>query len=90
MGDMEFLPVAVEEPIGTYLARIRHMLRIGTEQEYALAKRWRERGDRDAEHRPIGSGTVKLVLAGLRWLIGSGTQRHEPVRTFRLRRLPSS
>jgi len=31
-------------------------------------------------------GTVKLVPVGLRRLIGSGTQRHEPVRTFRLRR----
>jgi Rieske [2Fe-2S] domain len=35
-------------------------------------------------------GTVKLALAGLRRLIGSGTQRHEPVRTFRLCRLSAS
>jgi RNA polymerase sigma-32 factor len=38
-----------------YLGEIRCFALLGREQEYALAKRWREHGDRDAAHQIVTS-----------------------------------
>jgi RNA polymerase sigma-32 factor len=51
----EFLPSLGDQPTGTYLAQIRRVLAIEAEQEYALAKSWREQGDQEAERRLITS-----------------------------------
>jgi len=55
MHGFKFLPSPVDEPTGTDLAQIRRVLAIEAEQEYALAKSWREHGDEEAERRLITS-----------------------------------
>jgi RNA polymerase sigma factor (sigma-70 family) len=65
MHGFKFLPSPVDEPVGTYLAQIRCVLAIEAEQEYALAKSWRENGDPEAERRLIASH-LRLV-AKIAW-----------------------
>ena len=65
MHGFKFLPSPVDEPVGTYLAQIRRVLAIEAEQEYALAKSWREHGDQEAERRLITS-QLRLV-AKIAW-----------------------
>jgi RNA polymerase sigma-32 factor len=65
MLETEFLPSPVDAPTGSYLAQIRRVLAIDAEQEYALAKRWREHGDQEAERRLITSH-LRLV-AKIAW-----------------------
>jgi RNA polymerase sigma factor (sigma-70 family) len=65
MHGFKFLPSPVDEPVGTYLAQIRRVLAIEAEQEYALAKSWREHGDPEAERRLITS-QLRLV-AKIAW-----------------------
>lgn len=49
-------PTPVREKIGTnYLDEIRRFTMLEKEQEYLLAKRWRELGDRDAAHQIVTS-----------------------------------
>lgn len=49
-------PAPVREKIGTnYLDQIRRFTMLEKEQEYVLAKRWREHGDRDAAHQLVNS-----------------------------------
>jgi RNA polymerase sigma-32 factor len=43
------------EPGSSYLTDIQRFALLEREQEYALAKRWREHGDRDAAHRLVTS-----------------------------------
>ena len=55
-----FPPLPVVEPTGTYLTQIRRVPEMGVDQEYALAKSWRERGDEEAERRLIAA-QLRLV-----------------------------
>ena len=65
MNGFKFAPSTVVQPTGTYLAQIRRSLAIEAKEEYALAKRWREHGDREAERRLITSH-LRLV-AKIAW-----------------------
>jgi DNA-directed RNA polymerase sigma subunit (sigma70/sigma32) len=65
MRGLKLLPSQVDEPVGTYLAQIRCALAIEAEQEYALARSWREHGDPEAERRLITSH-LRLV-AKIAW-----------------------
>ena len=50
------LPVlAAENGLSRYLDEIRRFPMLQPEQEYMLAKRWREHGDRDAAHQLVTS-----------------------------------
>src|SRR5260370_2585428 len=50
------LPILTAEPSLThYLEEIRRFPMLERQEEYLLAKRWREHGDRDAAHRLVTS-----------------------------------
>src|SRR5256884_4014523 len=50
------LPVLTAEPgLTHYLEEIRRFPMLEREEEYVLAKRWREHGDRDAAHKLVTS-----------------------------------
>jgi RNA polymerase sigma factor (sigma-70 family) len=65
MHGFKLLPSPVDEPAGTYLAQIRRVPAIEAEQEYALAKSWREHGDPEAERR-LTASHLRLV-AKIAW-----------------------
>jgi RNA polymerase sigma-32 factor len=47
--------ISTDRPGGGYLSQIRHFPVLEKEQEYELACRWRERGDRDAANQLVTS-----------------------------------
>jgi RNA polymerase sigma-32 factor len=47
--------ISTDRPAGGYLSQIRHFPVLEKEQEYELACRWRERGDRDAADQLVTS-----------------------------------
>ena len=47
--------VSSEGGLGRYLQQIRQFPMLQPDEEYMLAKRWREHGDRDAAHRLVTS-----------------------------------
>ena len=47
--------VTAESGIGHYLEEIRRFPMLDPQEEYTLAKRWREHGDRDAAHKLVTS-----------------------------------
>src|SRR5260370_41807178 len=50
------LPILTAEPgLTHYLEEIRRFPMFEREEEYMLAKRWREHGDRDAAHKLVTS-----------------------------------
>ena len=50
------LPViSSESGLSRYLAEIRRFPMLEPQEEYMLARRWREHGDRDAAHRLVTS-----------------------------------
>jgi len=50
------LPILTVEPgLTHYLEEIRRFPMLGCQEEHMLAKRWRERGDRDAAHKLVTS-----------------------------------
>src|SRR3989442_10482919 len=50
------LPILTAEPgLTHYLEEIRRFPMLERQEEYLLAKRWREHGDRDAEHKLVTS-----------------------------------
>src|SRR5260370_27532927 len=60
------LPILTAEPgLTHYLEEIRRFPMLERQEEYMLAKRWREHGDRDAAH--------KLVTSHLRLLTKNAT-----------------
>jgi RNA polymerase sigma-32 factor len=95
-----FSPLALEGRIGHYLEQIRRFPMLGAEEEFMLAKRWREHGDPEAAHRLVTSHLrlVAKVAMGYRGyglplseLISEGTvgmmqavKRFDPDRGFRL------
>src|ERR1700758_4874163 len=95
------LPILTAEPGFThYLEEIRRFPMLDRQQEYMLAKRWRERGDRNAAHRLVTSH-LRLVTKIARRYRGYGlpisevisegnvglmqaVERFEPEKGFRL------
>jgi RNA polymerase sigma-32 factor len=53
--------LAAESGLTRYLEEIRQFPMLGRQEEYMLAKRWREDGDRDAAHRLVTSH-LRLVV----------------------------
>ena len=50
------LPIRTAEPgLTHYLEEIRRFPMLERQEEYMLAKRWREHGDRDAAHKLVTS-----------------------------------
>ena len=47
--------VTSEGGLGRYLQQIRQFPMLQPDEEYMLAKRWREHGDREAAHRLVTS-----------------------------------
>jgi RNA polymerase sigma-32 factor len=101
MADTVALPIlTVESGISRYLEKIRQFPMLEPEEEYALAKRWREHGDREAAHRLVTSHLrlVAKVAMGYRGyglpiseVISEGNvglmqavKRFEPEKGFRL------
>src|SRR6202171_3458828 len=95
------LPILTAEPgLTHYLEEIRRLPMLERQEEYMLAKRWREHGDRDAAHKLVTSH-LRLVTRILRAdpgyclpiseAISEGTvgllqavERFEPEKGFRL------
>jgi RNA polymerase sigma-32 factor len=101
MADTVALPIlTVESGLSRYLEKIRRFPMLEPEEEYALAKRWREHGDREAAHRLVTSHLrlVAKVAMGYRGyglpiseVISEGNvglmqavKRFEPEKGFRL------
>jgi len=92
--------VAREGNLARYLAEIRRFPMLAPEEEYMLAKRWREHGDKDAAHKLVTSHLrlVAKIAMGYRGyglplseLISEGNvgmmqavKRFDPDRGFRL------
>ena len=56
------VPVLTAEPgLTHYLEEIRRFPMLEREEEYMLAKRWREHGDRDAAHKLV-TRHLRLVI----------------------------
>src|SRR5262245_23242723 len=59
------LPILTGEPgLTHYFEEIRRFPMLERQEEYMLAKRWREHGDRDAAHKLVTSH-LRLVTYGL-------------------------
>src|SRR5262245_60951934 len=101
MATTKTLPVlASEGGLSRYLAEIRKFPMLEPEQEYMLARRWREHGDTDAAHQLVTSHLrlVAKIAMGYRGyglpvseLISEGNvgmmqavKRYDPERGFRL------
>src|ERR1700757_3688853 len=73
------LPILTAEPGFThYLEEIRRFPMLDRQQEYMLAKRWRERGDRNAAHRLVTSH-LRLVTKIARRYRGYGLPLSEAI-----------
>ena len=60
------LPILTAEPgLTHYLEEIRRFPMLERQEEYMLAKRWREHGDRDAAHKLVTSH-LRLVTKNAR------------------------
>jgi DNA-directed RNA polymerase sigma subunit (sigma70/sigma32) len=57
----ESAPFLLDRPVSQFVAKIRHIRRLEAQREYAIAKRWREHGDREAERLLIAS-QLRLVV----------------------------
>jgi RNA polymerase sigma-32 factor len=101
MANAEDLPiVTVHSGFSRYLRRIRRFPMLEPQEEYTLAKRWREEGDSDAAHRLISShlrlvASIAMGYRGYGLPIGEvvsegnlgllqAVRRFEPERGFRL------
>src|SRR6201997_2763705 len=73
------VPVLTAEPgLTHYLEEIRRFPMLQREEEYMLAKRWREHGDRDAAHKLVTSH-LRLVTKIARDYRGYGLPISEAV-----------
>ena len=101
MTKMQILPIMVSESnISRYFQQIRTFPMLDAEQEYMLAKRWREHGDIEAAHQLVTSHLRLVAKIARRYggyglpisdLISEGNvgmmqavKRFEPDRGFRL------
>src|SRR5215471_2676773 len=95
------LPILTAEPRLThYLEEIRRFPMLERQEEYVLAKRWREHGDRDAAHKLVTShlrlvAKIAMGYRGYRLPISEAisegnvglvqaVERFEPDKGFRL------
>jgi len=51
----ESAPFLLDGPVSQFVAKIRHVRMLEAQREYAIAKRWREHGDREAVRLLIAS-----------------------------------
>ncbi len=73
------LPILTAEPgLTHYLEEIRRFPMLGRQEEYMLAKRWREHGDRDAAHKLVTSH-LRLVTKIARDYRGCGLPISEAI-----------
>src|SRR5438309_12113324 len=73
------LPILTPEPgLTHYLEEIRRFPILERQEEYLLAKRWREHGDRDAAHKVITSH-LRLVTKIARDYRGYGLPISEAI-----------
>jgi RNA polymerase sigma-32 factor len=95
-----FPTLTAESGLGSYLKTIRRFPMLEPQEEYMLAKRWREHGDGDAAHRLVTSHLRLVAKIALRYrgyglpmaeVISEGNiglmqavKRFEPDRGFRL------
>jgi RNA polymerase sigma-32 factor len=100
MANVALPSVTAEGGLARYLAEIRRFPMLEPDEEYMLAKRWREHGDRDAAHRLVTSHLrlVAKIAMGYRGyglpigeIISEGNvglmqavKRFEPEKGFRL------
>jgi RNA polymerase sigma-32 factor len=80
------LPAITEGGLSHYLAEIRKFPMLEPQQEYMLAKRWREHDDRDAAHKLVTSHLrlVAKIAMGYRGYGLQAVKRFEPEKGFRL------
>src|SRR6266480_2482246 len=74
-----------ESGLSRYLAEIRKFPMLEPQQEYMLAKRWREHDDRDAAHHLVTSHlrlVAKIAMGNLGLM--QAVKRFEPDKGFRL------
>ena len=100
-GPIRYLPIlTAESGLSRYLEEIRRFPMLEPQEEYMLAKRWREHGDRDAAHKLVTSHLrlVAKIAMGYRGyglpiseVISEGNvglmqavKRFEPEKGFRL------
>jgi len=100
MASSSVVPIAPEGNLSRYLQEIRKFPMLSPEEEYALAKRWKEEGDQEAAHKLVTSHLrlVAKIAMGYRGyglpvgeLISEGNvgmmqavRRFDPDRGFRL------
>src|SRR5258708_34471794 len=73
------VPVLTAEPgLTHYLEEIRRFPMLERQEEYMLAKRWRDHGDRDAAHKLVPSH-LRLVTKISRDYRGYGLARSEAI-----------
>ena len=101
MGGTAFVPtLSLDAGLTNYLAEIRKFPMLRPDQESAYAKRWRERGDREAAYHLVTSHLRLVAKIAMRYrgyglpiadIISEGNvglmravQRFEPERGFRL------
>jgi RNA polymerase sigma-32 factor len=99
MAQVAALPIiSAQSSLARYFAQIRRFLLLESQEEFMLAKRWLERGDRDAEHRlvtshlrlvaKIGASIQEYLLRS--WsLVKLGTTANQRKLFFNLRRAKS-
>src|SRR5882757_7383385 len=79
------LPILTAEPgLTHYLEEIRRFPMLGHQEEYMLAKRWREHGDRDAAHKLVTSH-LRLVAKIARDYRGYGLPISAAIQDYILR-----
>jgi RNA polymerase sigma-32 factor len=92
--------IANDSSLGKYLESIRNQPMLEPQQEFMLATRWREHGDREAAHRLVVSHLPLVIKIALRYrgyglpiseIISEGNvglmqavKRYDPKRGFRL------
>src|SRR5260370_40969381 len=79
MARTEALPILTAEPgLTHYFEEIRRIPMLERQEEYMLAKRWREHGDRDAAHKLVTSH-LRLVTKIARDYRGYGLPISEAI-----------
>ncbi len=79
------LPIlTAESGLTHYLEEIRRFPMLEPQEEYMLAKRWREHGDRDAAHRLVTSHLRLVAKIAMGYRLMQAVKRFEPDKGFRL------
>src|SRR5260370_22946524 len=83
------LPILTAEPgLTHYLEEIRRVPMLKRQEEYLLAKRWREHGDREAAHKLVTSH-LRLVAKTPRAYRGYGLPTSEAISEGNIRLTPA-